>query len=109
VNVLDLRSEYTNAVIYIYTDWCESCEVLKDKILNLKNNLSDIVKVIFLNADELEVEMYMESMKIDGVPYFGVILAGDLISGHRGVIRVNGDNGEEFLKDFENYIRIVFS
>jgi thiol-disulfide isomerase/thioredoxin len=104
-----LKSDTTNAVLYIYTDWCESCEILKDNILQLKERLLDVVDFIFLNADDLDVEIYMESMKIDGVPYFGVVLSGDLISGHRGVIRVDGDNGEEFLKDFEDYVRIVFS
>jgi thiol-disulfide isomerase/thioredoxin len=104
-----LTSEDTNAVIYIYADWCESCELIGEEIKNLKKRIENKVNLLLLNSEDIEVEMYMEAQKIDGVPYFGVILGGDLISGHRGVIRVDGDNGEEFIRDFEDYINIVFS
>jgi thioredoxin-like negative regulator of GroEL len=80
----------------------------KPHIDELIRKFSGKVNMYILNADNKKVEEFMENFRIDGVPYFAVMIAGDMISGHKGVIQVDSDGGKAFFDDFDSYISIVF-
>lgn len=95
-------------VFFFLSDSCEFCEMAKPHINNLVDKFSGKVNMYILNADDNKVEEFMENFRIDGVPYFSVMISGDMISGHKGIIQVESDGGKAFFDDFGSYISVVF-
>lgn len=110
-NVNDINED-TSGVIFVYADWCEHCENSKEPMFNLMESFPD-VDFYCLDAEREDVEVFMENRHIKEIPYFGVMVEGEMISSHSGVIytRDEENNSEsiEFFNDFKNYLELVFN
>lgn len=96
------------AVLYVYADWCEVCDSITPKIEALRERYSGRVNFYLLDADDKEVEEYLVSRNIEGVPFFSVIVSGYVISRQVGFRDPEGKGSESFLESFEDYLEAVF-
>ena len=99
--------ENSNGILFIYADWCSHCDVSKDYIFSINDKFPEL-DLFYFDADLEDTEMYMERYGIDALPYIGVILQGELLSGHGGVLYDDGGFVTGFFNDFEDYLSIVF-
>jgi thioredoxin 1 len=84
MNLKEIIKDNKHVIVYFYADWCFPCKTLSPLMENIKNEYSDILKVVKINSEE-ENDLVME-YNIRNLPTLIFFKNEEIYSKHSGMI-----------------------